>query len=77
MWRWSTNGDVVRQVEPPAERGGAVPATIVNWDGDEGVEYRELLDYMSELSGVRPGYEEREGCGSGRRIWVIRPNGSP
>jgi hypothetical protein len=71
------NGDVINQIEPLLNIA-SVPATIVNWDGDEGVEYREMLDYMSEISGVRPQYVEREGAGtvagfgdSARRIGLI------
>jgi UDP-glucuronate 4-epimerase len=56
------NGDVIRQVEPLLA-AASVPATIVNWTGDEGVEYRALLDYMAELADLHPVYDEREGAG--------------
>lgn len=56
------NGDIIEQVEPLL-MAASVPATIVNWVGDEGVDYRELIDYMAEVSGIKPVLEEREGAG--------------
>jgi nucleoside-diphosphate-sugar epimerase len=73
------NPDVIRQVEPLLA-AASVPATIVNWNGDEGVEYRELLDHMAALAGLQPTYEEREGAGpvagygdAARRIAITGP----
>jgi nucleoside-diphosphate-sugar epimerase len=56
------NADIVKQVEPLL-LAASVPATIVNWAGDEGVEYRELLDHMAELAGLSPRYVEQDGVG--------------
>ncbi len=36
--------------------GAGVPATIVNWAGDEPVGMRELCDYMGRLTGCEPRY---------------------
>lgn len=58
------NGDIIDQVEPLLN-AASVPATIVNWVADEGVEYRELIDYMAEVAGIAPKVEEREGVGPG------------
>ncbi|MER6140566.1 NAD(P)-dependent oxidoreductase [Streptomyces sparsogenes] len=43
--------DVVRQV-PLLWDGAGVPARVVNWGGDEEVGMTDLLEYMSELTGV-------------------------
>lgn len=43
--------DITRQV-PLLWEVAAVPATIVNWAGDETVTERELIAYISELTGV-------------------------
>ncbi len=43
--------DIARQV-PLLWDAAAVPATIVNWAGDEQVCERELLAYITELTGV-------------------------
>lgn len=56
------NTDLIDQVEPLLN-AASVPATIVNWVADEGVEYRELIDYMAEVAGITPNLEEREGAG--------------
>jgi UDP-glucuronate 4-epimerase len=56
------NEDIVKQVEPLLA-AASVPATIVNWAGDQGVEFREMLDHMAALAGLSPIYEEREGAG--------------
>ena len=73
------NEDIIAQVEPLLS-AASVPATIVNWTGDEGVEYRELLDYMVELARLTPTYEERAGAGPvagcgdpGRRLAITGP----
>jgi nucleoside-diphosphate-sugar epimerase len=36
---------------PGLMAGASVPATIVNWAGDEPVEMRALCEYMAELTG--------------------------
>ena len=56
------NGDIIDQLEPLLQ-AATVPATIVNWVADEGVEYRELIDYIAEVAGIVPTLEEREGAG--------------
>jgi nucleoside-diphosphate-sugar epimerase len=56
------NGDIIDQVEPLLQ-AASVPAMIVNWVADEGVEYRELIDFMAELARVTPKLEERDGAG--------------
>jgi nucleoside-diphosphate-sugar epimerase len=45
--------DIVAQVEPLL-RAASVPATIVNWCGDEGLDEVELYRYMAEISGIAP-----------------------
>lgn len=51
--------DLARQV-PLLWDVAAVPATIVNWAGDERVSERELLGYVSELTGVEARIEETD-----------------
>jgi UDP-glucuronate 4-epimerase len=46
-----SNDDCVRSIEPFLN-AAAVPAVTVNWGGDVVVPSKELLDYLSELSGV-------------------------
>lgn len=56
------NGDIINQVEPLL-KAASVPATIVNWVADEGVEFRELIDFIAEAIGVDPKLDERVGAG--------------
>jgi nucleoside-diphosphate-sugar epimerase len=49
--------DLIDQVEP-LMAAASVPATIVNWAGDEVVEDVELYRYLGELAGVEPVIEE-------------------
>lgn len=45
--------DLVAHIEPFLH-AASVPATIVNWVGDEITEERELYDYMARISGITP-----------------------
>jgi nucleoside-diphosphate-sugar epimerase len=45
--------DIAADVEPLL-KAAAVPATIVNWAGDELVDEREMYDYLGELAGIEP-----------------------
>lgn len=45
--------DIAANVEPLLE-AAAVPATIVNWAGDELVGEREMYQYLGELAGIEP-----------------------
>ena len=45
--------DIVAQVEPLL-RAASVPATIVNWCGDEGLDEVELYRYIGQISGIAP-----------------------
>jgi nucleoside-diphosphate-sugar epimerase len=38
----------------------SVPATIVNWAGDDAISDRQYCDYLAELAGITPTYVERE-----------------
>jgi nucleoside-diphosphate-sugar epimerase len=38
----------------------SVPATIVNWAGDDAVSDREMCDYIGSITGVTPIYEESD-----------------
>lgn len=49
--------DLIAQTEPLLA-AASVPATIVNWAGDEVVEDVELYRYLGELTGVEPVLEE-------------------
>lgn len=49
------NSDIVDWVEPLLA-AASVPATIVNFTGDEGVEEREMVDYLAKMSGLQPEY---------------------
>jgi hypothetical protein len=44
--------DIVAQVEPLLN-AAAVPATVVNWGGDEVVDEDELFAYIERISGVK------------------------
>jgi nucleoside-diphosphate-sugar epimerase len=45
--------DIAADVEPLL-KAAAVPATIVNWAGDELVGEREMYQYLGELAGIEP-----------------------
>ena len=45
--------DLAAHVEPLL-RAASVPATIVNWGGSEGVNVRDWVDYLGELTGLTP-----------------------
>ncbi len=49
--------DIARQAHLLLE-AATVPATIVNWAGDEAVSDREICDYVAELTGVTATYVE-------------------
>jgi nucleoside-diphosphate-sugar epimerase len=55
--------DVTRQV-PLLWGVASVPATIVNWGGDDMVSHREMMEFVSEITGVPvefdPGESPRE-----------------
>ena len=38
----------------------AVPATVVNWGGDEAVTQRDIADYVSQITGVPVTYAFNE-----------------
>jgi nucleoside-diphosphate-sugar epimerase len=74
------NAEVIEQIEPLLA-AASVPATIVNWVGDEGVDERELLEYMAEVAGIHVQFEEdpaagyRGGVGDpARRIAITGPS---
>ncbi len=46
----------------------AVPATIVNWTGDEVVETEDYLSYLGRLVGVEPNIQYIPGAVSGRML---------
>ncbi|MDB5447033.1 MAG: dependent epimerase/dehydratase [Phenylobacterium sp.] len=48
--------DMLRHLEPMV-RACSVPATIVNWGGDEAVGIEEMARYMAELIGVEPKFD--------------------
>ena len=48
--------DMVQHLEPMI-RACSVPATIVNWGGDEPVSIEEMTRYMAELIGVKPKFD--------------------
>jgi UDP-glucuronate 4-epimerase len=50
--------DVATQGSGPLFDIASVPATIVNWAGDDVVSATELCDYLGEISGIAPQYEE-------------------
>lgn len=51
--------DLVAHV-PPFLAAASVPATIVNWGGDEVVTDIEFCRYLGELAGVEPRFEESD-----------------
>lgn len=50
-----SDDDVVRFLEPTLQ-AASVPATIINYAGDEPVNVVELLEFMGELAGKKPRY---------------------
>ena len=56
------NEDVVAQVEPLLN-AASVPAMIVNWCGDEAVDERDMYDYLAEIGGLKPDFQESPGAG--------------
>jgi nucleoside-diphosphate-sugar epimerase len=50
--------DIAWQASGPLFDIASVPATIVNWAGDEAVSHREICQYMGGLVGVTPTYIE-------------------
>ncbi len=57
--------DIVSQLEPLLA-AATVPATIVNWCGDEPVSVQEYCAYFGELLGVEPTVEVQEIPGASR-----------
>src|SRR6185503_3262654 len=45
---------------PAMLAAASVPATIVNWGGDEEVSIEEWCTYLGELAGVVPQFDETE-----------------
>ncbi len=43
--------DVVRQV-PLLWEAASVPATAVNWGGDEAIRQQDMIDYIAEITGI-------------------------
>jgi nucleoside-diphosphate-sugar epimerase len=52
--------DLATQGSGPLFDIASVPATIVNWAGDDIVSATDLCDYLGEISGIEPRYEEDE-----------------
>jgi UDP-glucuronate 4-epimerase len=52
--------DIARQGSGPLFEIASVPATIVNWAGDDVVSATEMCDYLGEISGIAPHYQEDE-----------------
>jgi len=73
------NADIVAQVEPLLD-AARVPATIVNWTGDEAVDERDMIDHLAAIAGLAPTLEERPEAGfyggvadPARRIAITGP----
>lgn len=49
--------DIVAQVGGMLA-GASVPATIVNWGGDDGVDVEAYCGYMAEIAGLKPRFEQ-------------------
>jgi len=47
------NSDIVEQVEPLLA-AASVPATVVNWAGDDWVDEREMVESMARMAGLSP-----------------------
>jgi len=52
--------DIAAQADGPLFDIASVPATIVNWAGNDPVTDRMMCDYLAELSGITPKYNETE-----------------
>jgi nucleoside-diphosphate-sugar epimerase len=51
--------DVVRQV-PLLWDAASVPATVVNWAGDDTITDVQMMSWIAELTGVEPAFEESD-----------------
>jgi nucleoside-diphosphate-sugar epimerase len=73
--------DLVAHIEP-FFKAASVPATIVNWGGDEIVEERVIYDYMAKIAGLSPNFVSDDSAGyeggglghPGRRQAITGPN---
>jgi UDP-glucuronate 4-epimerase len=50
--------DIARQGAGPLFEIASVPATIVNWAGDDAISTRDFCDYLGGLAGLTPHYQE-------------------
>ena len=56
------NSDIIDQLETFLNVA-KVSTEIINWIGDEPVEYRDIVDYVSELTGIQPELVEQPTAG--------------
>jgi UDP-glucuronate 4-epimerase len=52
--------DFAQQASGPLFDIASVPATLLNWAGDDAVSHRHFCDYLAELAGLTPQYVESE-----------------
>ncbi len=52
--------DIAEQASGPLFDIASVPATIVNWNGDDAVSQRQYCQYFADLAGLEVRFEERE-----------------
>jgi nucleoside-diphosphate-sugar epimerase len=50
--------DIAEQAGGPLFDIASVPATIVNWAGDDAVSHREMCEYLGGLAGITPRFVE-------------------
>lgn len=63
--------DLLAQL-PGLLAGASVPATIVNWAGDEPVSMREMCEYMGRLTGLVPQFAETPSVSGNRPSDPVR-----
>ena len=61
LWMSPLHADDVADLVEPSLRMAAVPSAVLNWSGDEAVEWEELFAYVGQLTGGEPVYSRDEG----------------
>lgn len=61
LWLSPLHADDVAHLVEPSLRMAAVPSTVLNWSGDQAVEWEELFAYVGQLTGRNPAFARSEG----------------
>lgn len=79
-WYTCIHQDDINQQVAPLLAAASVPATVVNWSGDEPVDVRSWCEYLGELAGRTPRFREDDSqsipsrvTDNRRRLEIIGP----